>query len=171
MYALGSRNEILPGVDDHIVGAGIARQVGFLVRAGGSDHVRSEHLRHLDQQKTNTARGRVHQASVAGLELIGGVGEVVRRHTLQHRSGRGVEIDSIGNLDELPGGHARILGVRTALHRVGDAVAGFHLGNIGCDSFHRAGAFVAEQDRRIGLVQAHTEIDVDEVDAAGGDLD
>ena len=46
---------------------------------------------------------------------------------------------------------------------------GRHFGDVRADGFHRARALAAERDGQVGLVQPDAEIDVDEVDAAGGD--
>ena len=90
----------------------------------------------------------------------------MRRHSLQHGGRRHFEIHVSGYFHQLGGGHHRILGVRAARHRIRYSVAGRNFRNAVAHRFHGAGAFTADRNRNIGFVQAGTEVDVDEVDAA-----
>jgi hypothetical protein len=69
-------------VDDALVGACIACELRFVVRARGADHARADPLRHLDQQKPDTTRGRVHQRRFSRLQLVSAVQKIMRRHAL-----------------------------------------------------------------------------------------
>ena len=60
-----------------------------------------------------------------------GMRQVVRRHALQHGRRRRLEIDAVGDLHQLRGGHHRVFGVGTARHGIGHAVAGRHFGDAG----------------------------------------
>ena len=111
----------------------------------------------------------MHQAGVAGFQRKRRVREIVRGHALQHGGGGGLEIDVVRDLHQHGRRHHGVLRIGAAGHRVGHAVAGRDFRDALADCFHRARAFAADRDRRIGLVQAGTEVDVDEVDAAGGD--
>ena len=95
------RGEILPRVDDRFVRAGFLRDGGLCVGAHGAVDSRAEHLRHLHDQAPGAARGRMHQHFIARLHRIRGMRQVVRGHALQHRRGRGLQIDAIGQRDQL----------------------------------------------------------------------
>ena len=93
----------------------------------------------------------------------------MRGHALQHGRGGGNEVHVIRDLDQLRGGHHGVFGVSAAGHGIRHAVAGCDLGDFGADGFDGAGGLRAGRHRKIGLVKPGAEIDIDEVDAAGGD--
>ena len=97
------------------------------------------------------------------------MGQVVRGHALQHGRRCRLEIDGLGKLHELRLGHDGVLGVRAANHRVGDAVARRDERDVASDRFDGSCRLAADGDRRVCLVEAGPEVDVDEVDAARGD--
>src|SRR4051794_32343957 len=96
--------ELLPGVEDDLVGSVLARDPSLLLCGGGAEDAGAEHFGHLDDESAGPARGGVDQARVAGLEGEGGVGQVVGGHALEHGSSSGLEIDAVGELDEHRGG-------------------------------------------------------------------
>ncbi len=94
----------------------------------------------------------------------------MRCHALQHGGGAGFEIDGIRQGHQLFGWDDGILGVGTARHRVGNAVARLDHGYTRADGFDGTRAFAARRERKIGLVETRAEVDVDEVDARSRDL-
>ena len=79
----------------------LAGNRGFLFRGHRAEYPRAEHLGHLHDQPAGAARGGVYQAGVAGLQCLGGVGQVVRRHSLEHDGGGGLEIQVVRDLHQL----------------------------------------------------------------------
>ena len=159
----------LIGVNDGFVAAVLARDARFLFGRYGAEHVRAEHLRHLHDETAGAARRRVHQAGVASLQRKRGMRQVMRRHALQQGRGGGREVHVVGNLHKLRRGHHGVFGVRAAHGAVGHAVAGRDLGHRRADGFDRAGGLLANGQGEVGFVKSGAEIDVDEIDAGGGD--
>ena len=81
--------EIDLGVEDGFVHAVRARHGGFLFGGNGAEHAGAEHFGHLGDEAAGAARGGVHQAGIAAFQRIGGVGEIMRRHALEHDRGGG----------------------------------------------------------------------------------
>ena len=162
--------EIVAGVDDDFVGSTGLRDGGLGIAARGAVDGGSEHLRHLHDQTSRASGGGVDQAFIAGFEGERRVRQIVRRHPLQHGRSGGREIDVIRQFDQNMSGYGGVFGVGAAAHRVGDTVAGFEAGHFGAHRFDNAGGLVAGGERQIGLVEAHAEVNVDEVDARGRDL-
>src|ERR1044072_4992702 len=82
-----------------------------------------------------------------------------------------LEVERVGDLHQLPGGHYGGLRIGSAKHGVGYTVAHCDFGDLGADGFHDARAFIAEHDGHVGLIQAHAEVDIDKIHPAGHDLD
>ena len=76
--------EVLARVEHDVVGARLARELRLLVGRHRRDDARAAQLRDLREQQADAAGARVHEARVAGLQRIGGAGEVVRGHALEH---------------------------------------------------------------------------------------
>jgi hypothetical protein len=95
------------------------------------------------------------------------VREVVRRHPLEHRRGGRLEAHALGNGDESPRGHDRELRVGARRHRVRDAVARPHLGDLGSHRFHHTRALVSRGERKGKRIETGPVIDIDEVDPCG----
>jgi hypothetical protein len=153
------------------VHARLARDGGLGRCRDRAQHARATGPRHLRDEPPGAARRRVHEDGVALLDGIGRVGQVVRRHALQHGGGCGGEVDRVGQRHELRCGDDRVLGVGAADHRVGDAIADRHLGHVRPDGVHRAGGLAAGCDWQVRLVEAGAEVHVDVVHAAGRDAD
>jgi hypothetical protein len=113
----------------------------------------------------------VHKRDFARFQRIGAIDQVVRGHALEHDRGAVVERDRVGKLDEFRRGYGHVLGVAARVHRVRNAVARYEAGNARRDGTHRARAFHARNEGQVRRgVSAVAEVDVDEVDARGGEL-
>src|SRR5207248_782121 len=82
--ALHFRGEVLPRVEDRLVGAGLPRELGLLFGGHGADHLRTAQARDLAEDQADAARRGVHQTGVTLLQRIRGAREIVRGHALQH---------------------------------------------------------------------------------------
>ncbi len=120
---------------------------------------------HLREEQAHAAGSGVHQRGVAGLERIGGVGEIMRRHALQHGRRRLLHAQALRNLDQLRGGNQSVLRVAADDGGGSDRVAGCESRNAGAELLHRARGFAAGIRGQRGLVDAFAEVDLDEVDA------
>ena len=163
--------EILLGVEDHIGGASFARQLRL---GGGRDSrndSRTDARSHLRQQQTHAARTRVYQYSFAGLQRVGGIGQVMRGHALQHGGGGLFGADARGNLDELRSRNKRVFRVAAQYRHRRDHVADLEAVHTGTELFDRACRLTAWNQRQCGLVRALAEIDLDEIDPDGFDAD
>jgi hypothetical protein len=156
-------------VEDDVVRAGGACDLGLRVGRDRADDARAEHLRRLHEKAAGAAGGRMHEAGIALLQRVGRMREVMRRHPLKHH-GRGVgEADAVGDGDQARGRHDGVLGVRTALHRERDAITWSDLADVAADRLDGAGPFVAQGERKVGLVEAGPVVHVEKVHAAGRD--
>ncbi len=117
--------EVLLGVEDHVGGAGLARELGLGWGGDGSDDARADACSHLREQQAHAAGSGVHQRRVAGFQRKGGVGKIVRGHALQHGGGGLLGREAGGDLDQLRRGNQRVLGI-AAQH--GDRSDGIALG-------------------------------------------
>ena len=144
----------------------------FSSRTGSAVDGCAEHLRHLHQQASGTTGCGMDQALVARLQREGGVREIVGGHALQHRGGGGIEIHAGCRwFTSCATGTTVYSAYEPRNMRIGDAVAGFEVRDACADGFHRSRAFIAGGERKIGFVKPGAEVDVDEIDAGGGDLD
>ena len=132
---------------------------------------RAAHLRDLTEQQTDAARRRVHQAGVARAQRPGGRRQIMRRHSLQHRSCALLGGDA-GRQDDEPRGRSHCeFGVGAGNARIRDPVADLHFRHAVADGGDRAARLEAEGEGKRRLVSAFTEVDIDVVEAGGVDLD
>src|SRR2546422_11291070 len=68
--------EVLLGIEDHIAGAGVSGERRLLAGGHGPDDAGAPTARHLAEEQTHAARGRMHQARVARLQGVGRTGEI-----------------------------------------------------------------------------------------------
>ena len=109
----------------------------------------------------------MHQGGIAGLERIGGEGEIMRRHALQQGCSRVLHAEARRNFDQLRGGNQRVLGIAADDAGGDDRIAGGKSRNAGPELLHRARGFAAGDHGQRGFVDALAEVDLDEVDAGG----
>ena len=162
---LDARIDIFALVVDRQVGAQLAAQAQLRRTARGRDDSRALRLGHLHEQPAHPARGGVHERAVAVLQRVDAGHEVVRGHPLQHEGGRGAGRDGARDGYELPGRHHRLLGVGADRHRVGHAVAGLDLRDLGADRLHHARPLGSRREGLRQSVEAAAMVDVDVVDA------
>src|SRR5437016_7763832 len=94
--------EILSGINNDLVGARASRQLAFPFISDSRVYGCSKLLCDLDQQKTDTARARVHKRGLTGFQRKRAVREVMRGHALQHDRSAEFEVDVVRQLHELP---------------------------------------------------------------------
>ena len=124
------RGEVFVGVEDDLVGSGGAGEGGLLFGGDGGEDAGAEGLCHLDEEEADAAGSGVDEDFVAGPDGVGGVGEVVGGHALEHGSGGLLEGDGVGDVDEAVGGGDGELGVGSGDAAPGDAVAGLDGGDV-----------------------------------------
>jgi hypothetical protein len=119
-----ARGKVLLAVLDDVVAAVLARELGLLGRADRADDGRAEVLRPLRQ--ADAARRCVYEDGMARLDAEGAAQEILRRQSLQHHRGAGLEIDGVGQVHEEVSRHDALLGIGAERpdigHAVGDAV-------------------------------------------------
>jgi len=122
-------------------------------------------------EQSRAARGRMDQARLAGLQRERGMREVMRGHALEHDRRAIFEGDALRQFDHNLLWHHRIFGVRSAGHRVGDALSDGKTDAF-TDRGDDASAFAAELHWSFrSLVCAVAKVDVDEVNPDGFELD
>ena len=163
--------EVLLGVENHVGGAGFARELGLCLGGDGGDDARADARCDLREQQADTAGAGVHQRGVARLERVGGVSEIMRGHALEHGGGGVLQAQAVGNLDQLRGGNESVLGIAADDAGGGDRIAGFESRDAGTELLHGARGFAARNQGERGLVDALAKVDLDEVDAGGLNAD
>jgi hypothetical protein len=164
-------SEVFLGVEDDFIGSGGAGESGFFFGGDGGVDVGSEGLRHLREEEADASGTGVDENFVVGTDGVGGVGEIVGGHALEHGSGGLLEGDGFGNLDEAVGGSYGQLRVGSGDGAPGDAVASFDGGDLIADGDDGSGGLLTGDEGQFGGVAAFTEVDVDEVDARGLETD
>src|ERR1700678_1599148 len=115
----------------------------------------------------------MHQYGHALLDLEGATNEILHRHALEHH-GRGLLVADVGRkLDRAVGRHQAFFGVAGGSIDVGDTVATLEFAHAGADFDDFAGGLIAGDERQAAgcRIEAHAEVNVDEIDAAGVLLD
>ena len=163
--------EVLLGVADDIVGAGVPGQVSLELGGDGGIDIGAQGFAHLDEEEAHAAGAGMHQHAVARLDAVGVVAEVVGGHSLEHCGGAIAGGEAGGHFDETPSGYGGQFGVGSGVAAVGYGVADGHIVHIGADLPHHAGGLNAGNPGQAGRVDAHTAVDVGEVDANGLDGD
>ncbi len=132
------------GVEDDLVGTGGAGECGLLFGGDGGEDAGAEGLGHLDKKEPGAACSGVDEDLVAGLDGVGGVGEVVGGHALED-GGRGLlRGDAFRDGDETAGRGDGELGVGPGNATPGDAITGFEGGDVGGDGDDGAGGLLPE---------------------------
>ncbi len=158
-------------VPQHLVSPGLPGELLLLAGGDRAVDLGALELGQLDEQLPHAARARVDEDLVALLHLVRGVRQIVGRHALQHRRGRHLGRHAVGHRHRPIGGHHDLLGVAAEharpRHRVphGDTLHAWPHGR------HRSRALAADDGGQIERVRAGALVDVDEVDATGGDVD
>ena len=111
------------------------------------------------------------QHRVVLLNGIGRVRKIVRRHSLQHGGGGLARGDAVGNCNQASDRRNRELRVSPGNAAPGNAVANFDAANVRPNANDDARRLLAGDERQRRRVAALAQVDVDEVDAAGLDLD
>ena len=90
-------------------------------------------------------------------------------HALEHHGGGGLVVDGVRQMDRFPGRDVAGLGIGALEHGIGDAIADLFVGHTRADGFDDPGGFHADDFREVvERVKARAQIDVDEVETAGG---
>ncbi len=168
--ALDLSHHVLLAVQDHLVGAGLARDLGLLASARGADDPPATHFYHLRNQASGAARGGVHQRGLACSDGECRMREIVRCHALQHGRGGLPQIEAIGHLHQEMRGNGRVFGITAARHGPRDRIAHTQPGDAFAQRFHDARALHAEHERQRNFVQPGALIRVNEVHAGGRHL-
>src|SRR5918998_2635618 len=165
--ALRLGGEVLLFVQDHLVGAGLLRERGLLLGAGGPYDGRAAHLRHLAEQEADAAGGGVHEGGLPLLERERAVGEVVGGHPLEH-DGRGHPCldHRYVKRDELVGGGYHPFGVGARHAGPRDEVPGGDLLDTVADGLDLARALQAQGEGGLPRVDPAPHVHVYKVDAA-----
>jgi hypothetical protein len=164
-------DEVLLGVEDHLVGAGAAGEGGLLFGGDGGDDPGATLFGHLGEEQPGATGSGVDQHGFAGLDGVGGVGEVVGGHALEEGGGRLVGGDAIGHADKLGDGGDGLLGVGSANATPGNTVAHLEGGDIGAEGDYGSRSLLAGDEGQLGGIAALAEVGVDEVHARGLDGD
>src|SRR5918998_653322 len=165
--ALRLGGEVLLFVQDHLVSAGLLRERGLLLGAGGPYDGRAAHLRHLAEQEADAAGGGVHEGGLPLLERERAVGEVVGGHPLEH-DGRGHPCldHRYVKRDELVGGGYHPFGVGAWHAGPRDEVPGRDLLDTIADGLDLARALHAQGEGGLSRVDPAPHVHVYKVDAA-----
>ena len=95
----------------------------------------------------------------------------MNRHSLQYHSGGVASINTLRQFHQ-PGCRNRgILRIRTHNTRICHPVAGLQVAHVGTNGRYHAGGFLTVCERQIRLVEAGSEVNIDEVHPGGIDLD
>ncbi len=170
-HVLHRLGEVLLGVDDHVVGAVAAHQLGLLLGAAGGDDLRAEVPADLCQQVADTAGRRVDQRDLPAGQRVGVVREVVRGHALQQRGDRGAHLQPVGDRDHRVGRHDLLLAVGPTLSRVGDPVALGYTVDVGPDRVDHPAGLDPDRRGQLNRVLPVPVVGVDEVQACRLDPD
>ena len=121
--AADALDEVLLAVVHEHLGAELAARLELRRRPGGHDDVRPDLPGELDRHRADAARPAVHQQRLAGLEV---------RHEEDVRPDRADDLGqrrrvhqrhAVGHRQQLPGGHAHLLGVAPAREQRAHLVA------------------------------------------------
>ena len=165
-------SEVLLGVQDHVVCAGLLGQLGLLLGGHGGENEPAQLLDHLGQKQTHAAGPSVDDHSVAFLHSVGGVAQIVGGHTLKDGRGPCFGVNAAGTFHQPPCGHNGQLGVGTGSGAIGNVVPNLDLSHAGADIFDNPCALHTDDagQRRAG-VHALAAINICKVHACGLDLD
>jgi hypothetical protein len=166
---MDAANEVFTGVEDDVVGSGLAGECGFLFCRHGGDHVDAETLGDLDEEKTCSAGAGVDKYLVAELGDEGGEEQVVGGHALEERGGSLLGGDIVRNVEQAVCGGYGVGGVGSGDAAPGDAIAGGKVGDVRGDGDDGARGFLTQGVGQFGGVAAFAEVGVNEVDAGGFD--
>jgi len=144
---------------------------GLVLGARRGDDAGPLVLGQLDQELTGATCTGMDQGNLAGLQVVAGVQQVVRGHALQHHRGRDLEVDAVGDADELVGRDEAGRRMCTERFRAGHRVTHVETGHIRAELHDPAGHLVPEHERRRARVVPFTFVNVLEIDAGGGHLD
>jgi hypothetical protein len=136
----------------------------LLVAADGADHGDAEMLGPLAEDQADAARRSMEQNGLAGFDTISLADEILHRQTLQHhRRGRFV-VNAVGQLDQAIGWNQPLLGIGAGrCASIGDAVAGFQIGDIRPDLLDNPSRLAAEPARQCDRIKSRAVVDVDKV--------
>ena len=168
--------EVGPGVENGVVGAGFAGELGLGFGRDGGEDAGSERFGDLGKEEAGAAGSGVDEDGVAGLDGIGGVGEVVGGHALEEGGGGLLEGHGVGDGDEAIDRGGGEFGVGAGDAPPADTGAGFEAevgGAVdgGAEGDDRAGGFLAEGVGEGRGVAAFAEVGVDEINAGGVDAE
>ena len=162
---LGDRlGEVDVAVEDHVIGAGGARELGLLGGSDRGEHLGAQALGDLDQEQADAAGTGVDETAAARREWIGVGGEVVGGHALERDGSGHVEVDDVGHAHDPVGGRHDGRGVRARTAGPRHPVTGRETVDTGAGRHDGAGALQARDVRQRHLVEPGTLVGVDEVD-------
>src|SRR5437867_729441 len=159
------RLEVLLTIEDHVVRAGSAGELGLVGRRAGSDHPGTSALRDLTQQQSHSACRGVHQAYVARVERKRRRRQVVGGDALEHEGGGQAIVHAIRHPHRAIGRHGGNLGVGSLRPGPHDALAARELGHARPGLLDGPGSFLAENRGERQRIEPAALIGVDEVHA------
>ena len=107
----------------------------------------------------------MNQATVAALDRVGGLREIVCGTALEHRCRTGVKVDPIGQADQFLFWNRGVLGIGAGNAGIGHTITLAEVSDVGTQLFDRARRFQTQGDRQRNRIETGTLIGVDKVDA------
>ena len=163
--------EILLGVEDRVLSTRLFGKLRLFFGRDGADHVRAHPPGDLDDEQSQSACRGMDQRRVSAAERERAVGQVMRRHALQHYGGGLLCRDLFGDGYEARGRHDRVFGIGPQDGSVRDAVARFDLRYARAYGIHHPGAFLTEGKRQSAFIGAGPLVNIYKIHADGLELD
>src|SRR5918994_1892070 len=159
--ALCLLDEVLLGVENHLVHSGGFRELCLLFGADGPYNGRAAQLGDLAEQEPNAPGGGMDQSRLVLLQGEGAVRQVVGRHALEHHRRRhpGLYQGDVKGDEPLRRGDY-VLGVGSRYPREGHVVSLRDLLDPFADGLDLAGPFQAQRERRLSRIEAGALVDV-----------
>jgi hypothetical protein len=141
-------HKILPGIQDHFVGARCARRLGLRFGRDGTDDARSKMLGPLHEQQTQPACRCVNQHCVAGFGQVVFMDEIVGGHPLLRKRRALLKRKIVGQRDQLACRNYTRLRIGPKMAGVGDAIPRLKFFDAFSDSSDDARAIITRRKRK-----------------------
>src|SRR5215211_3006035 len=165
-------DELLFGVDDHLVRPRAFCELRLLLGASGAYNGRAAQLGDLAEQEPDASGCRVYQCGMAFLQGEGAVGQVVGRHSLEHNGRRHSSLYEGGIEGDEPLSRGDdVLGVGPRYPRKGHVVSLRDLLDPLADGLDLTGPFETQGERRLPRVEAGALVGVYKVHPGRRELD
>ena len=161
--------EIFPRVDDGVSAAVGLGKLCLLVAADRADHGDAEMLGPLAEDQADTPRRGVQQNGLAGFDPIGLADEILHRQALQHHRRGCLVVNVVGQLDQAIRWNQPLIGIGAGrCASIGDAVAGFQIGDAGPGLLDNASRLAAEPARQRDRIKSGPVVDIYKVQSHRG---